>query len=230
MTSETLAQRALSDDPVLRRIAVVLQDAWEQARADDPGAQRLLDAASVLMSSGHRSPNLARIAKQADMPVGGARRIFRDRTALLRAHRYRWMCAYLKIMQDAIIDCADGDRVERVILTFGEIFASPIGVSAARRNFAIWIETCDDPDLRSNFARTEAIWHEVLECLIAAEIGEGAGRFTPRNIALMLSACVDGVVVASGLTPESSEPERVIATSLALWKLVKARCLEGVAP
>ena len=104
--------------------------------------------------------------------------------------------------------------------------ASPLGVTASRRKFTEWAAACDDPELRSNFEQTEAMWHGLLEALIQGEIADGIPPFTPHNVNLILSACVDGVLVATGLTPEHSDPEAVVSTSLALWDLVKAHCAE----
>ena len=211
-------------DPITARIDAALADARRQARLDDPAAQKMLDAAATLMARGERRLDPRRVARQADLAPVVARRAFKDRVALLRVYRQRSLVAYLEVMK-AAVGAADGaDLVTQMIRTFGRIFAGPRGISAGRGSLASWVEACEEPDLRAEYMKAHEVWMTIVEEIVAAEIGEGRAPFTPPNVAAILSACVDGVMVSSALQPERSDAERAITTALGLWELVKTHC------
>ncbi len=214
-------------DDLLARIDAAIADATRGARLDDPAAQKMLDAMTALMAQGERSLQPRQVGGHAGFPPAVARRVFKDRSALLHAYRQRDTLMHLEAMKAALRGADRVDRVVRAIQMFGGIFGQPMGISVGRRTLENWAEACSSGELRAEYVRTQELWTAIIEHLVEDEIGEGALPFTPPNVAALLSVCLDGMIVTSTLQPERRERERAISTGLALWELVKQHCAAG---
>jgi AcrR family transcriptional regulator len=175
----------------------------------------LLDAASELFArDGFRATSLADVATAAGFSKGAVYSNFASKEHLFLAAIEGEYARSLAELQPAL---ATGGGMASRLQILGEWFADSIGGhpqrARATAEFALLADA--DPDVRTRLAEVRRMLVGVIESLLLEQQDQlgFAFRMPPRDLAQVVLALVDGLVIEDTFTPVSS---RQVSAAMAL--------------